>query len=186
MSATQIEGLSSFTNPEGYVNKGRLPLPENFDTRRFVGKWTKKGPSVQIAKQPERIPSEKMEATGWQIWSDPKTKQICSRTLSTGVFILMFRPRVLQTAINKLYGNASRRRMVQEAEGKTVAGQIKTDSGIFTQDVLSKIPGLSREGDPFETAVPFNDLTPTAVEEPVQAVATTQIKNRIQTIESEE
>lgn len=180
-----IEGLTAFTSPQGYVNRGRLPLPETFDSKRFVGKWVKKGPSIQIAKQPEPIPSENVVANGWQVWSDSKN-QICQRTLSTGIFILMFRPRVLQTAINKLYGNASRRRMVQEAEGKTVAGQTKTDSGIFTQDVLNKIPGLNREGSPFETNVPFNDLATVEVEESVQAKATTQITKSKQTIESED
>lgn len=165
-----IEGLTAYTAPAGTVQKGRLSLPPEFNSNQFVGKWVKQGPSVAMAKQRVPIPSESVVADGWAVWED-KNKKPCIRTISSGAFILMFRPRVLQEAINKIHGNQSRKRMLDEAQGKTVTsldGGLNGDRGMLTPDKLATIPGL-RESEPtFEGDVRLNSVVESP--EPVQAV----------------
>ncbi len=164
-----IEGLTAYTAPAGSVQKGRFMMPPEFP-KHLVGKWVKQGPSVTMARQPVPIPSEGVVASGWETWLD-KQKKPCVRTVASGAFILMFRPRVLQTAINKIHGNQSRKRMIDEAQGKTVTsvdgGQV-SDRGVLTRDVLNQIPGLRENDQAFEGSVQLNDLTPEPTA-PVQA-----------------
>lgn len=87
----------------------------------------------------------------------------------------MFRPKSLQGAIQKIYGNESRKRMFQEVSGQTVAGEVNQDTGILTNSVLSRVPGLEREEvEPLD--IEFNQI----VEEPktASAVATTRTKEK--------
>ena len=138
-----IEGLTQVTGPSK-VNRGHLQLPDDFDETKFVGFWAKRGSIANKAKQDEILGGSGVKAQGWNVWKSARG-QLCQRTLSSGVYVLMFRPKSLQQAVQKIYGNESRRRMLQEAMGETVAGEAVTDTVVLTDKVLSQIPGLGRE-----------------------------------------
>lgn len=172
-----IEGLEAVTSPVN-VNKGHLEMPVEFDQNRFVGAWFKRGPQANKMRQPEVLGGAQIKAAGWSVWKDSKGRT-CQRSLSSGVYILMFRPKNLQQAIQKIYGNESRRRMVQEASGQTVAGDINQDSGILTNSVLSRMPGLERdEVEPLN--IEFNQIgnEDDAATKVATAVATTKGKTK--------
>lgn len=173
--AHAIEGLETFDAPTDFVDKGPLSLPEGFDSKLFVGKWVKQGAEVHKAGQSERFPLAGVQAKGWEVWKGPRGA-ICKRALSSGTFVLMFRPRILQQAVNKLYGNNSRLRMMQEANGETVGAEPIQDRGILTNSTLSQIPGLGREGaEPLQ--VPLQEIET----RPVVARASSRIKPKTKT-----
>lgn len=164
-----ISGLHEFTKPEGFVEKGSLTLPSDFDSRKFVGKWVEKTEaSINRARQFQRLPSEGVKADGWEVWKD-NAKKPCLRPMGNKQYVLMFRSKPLQVAINKLCGNASRRRMMQEAEGEVIHGEDGTpinDTGMLTRKRLERIQGLNAERaeTPFEKPLHFNDVTESSEE----------------------
>lgn len=150
-----VEGISEIKGPR-QVNKGHLAMPADFDGNRYVGNWAKQGSIANKAKQPETLGGSNLRADGWQTWKDTRG-HVCKRSLSSGAYILLFRPKILQVAIQKIYGNESRSRMLQEANGETVGGQAVEDFGVLTEAALSSIPGLGREErEPLN--VPFNQV----------------------------
>lgn len=152
-----IEGLSQATGPQNMNRlRGRLDLPPEFDEKRHVANWVKKGPDVTKAQEKMLIPGSRgtLSADGWAVWKHPKTKQNHTRTLGTGVYVLMFRPKALQTVIQRMAGNVSKDRMLNEANGKTIGGNQLQDSGILTSERLN--PVLGPESEPLE--VPMNPV----------------------------
>lgn len=150
-----IEGLSQATGPQNFNRmRGRLDLPAEFDNRRYAAKWVKKGPDVSKARESQLIPGSNgtLSAQGWEPWKHPKTKQSHTRTLGVGVYVLMCRPLALQKVVQGMAGNVSKTRMLNEANGKTIAGVQLNDSGVLTSESLD--PVLGREGEPLE--VPLN------------------------------
>lgn len=160
-------GITEYTAPSGSVVKGALELPKEFDSRRFVAKWAVQGSGVERAKEPEIIASEGKQIIGWQVWLDSR-KQPVRRNLSGKVFYLMFRPKNIQQAVNKLYGNVSRKRMVTEGEGQTIAGERNTDTGMLNNKRLSR----EGENQTFEGQVPINEITQEETVVAVEATAT--------------
>lgn len=153
-----IEGLSKATGPANSNRlRGRLDMPSDFDSKRYVGRWVKKGPDVTKAQEKQAIPGSKgsLMAAGWAPWKHPVTKQNHTRTLSSGVYILMFRPLALQKIIQASNGNLSKERMMNEASGRTVAGQLSGDPGILPTDRL--VPMLGQEEGP-PLYVPMNPV----------------------------
>ena len=160
-------GISTYESPAGHVNKGALELPKDFDSARHAAKWVKNGAGVQRAQEPEIIASEGVQVVPWAVWQS-KTKQICKRILASGVFILMFRPKNIQQAANKIYGNVSRKRMVTEGEGHTIGGERNSDTGMLNNS------RLSREGENrvFEGQIQINKITQEDTTISTEAVAT--------------
>lgn len=162
MSATQqIEGLTEWDGKAGETNKGKFPLPPEFDRNKHVGKWVKNDHSIHTAKEAEIIRSEGVQAAGWAVWKHPKTNKPCIRTVTSGGYCLMFRPKVLQQAINAAYGNASKRRMIQEAEGETLSvGTLEsgTTNGMLTKKILDAVSGQRGTDSAFEGNVVLNSL----------------------------
>lgn len=117
-----IEGLQALEGPISVINEGQLQLPPEFDKTKLAGKWEKDGPHVLKAQQNEIIASARVQAKGWTVWLD-SAKKPCKRTLGSGTFILMYRPRQLQDAVNALHGNTSRMRLSDEVLGSTIQGQ---------------------------------------------------------------
>lgn len=163
MSQTVL-GIEKFTAGAGFVDRGRFPLPTGFDSRQFSAKWVEHGPKVSMAQEREIIQSEGVTVPGWQVWKDKNGKP-CFRTISKGAFVLMFQPKALRQAINKLRGNQSRRRMVKEAVGETVSANPQDDKGVLSAKRLQEI-GIERTGEPaFEGDVKMNDLSSGVAEE---------------------
>jgi hypothetical protein len=163
MSATVL-GIEKFTAPSGFVNRGRFSLPPEFDSQKFSAKWVEHGPKVVMAQDKEVIQSEGVRVPGWAVWKDSKGKP-CLRTVSKGAFVLMFQPKALRQAINKIRGNQSRRRMVKEAKGETVTANPQDDKGVLSAQKLQEM-GIESSSEPaFEGDVTFNDLSSEAAEE---------------------
>lgn len=150
-----LERIDS-SNPSSY--KGQLDLPNEFDSRQFVANWVARR-SVEAKKRKETIRSENLRADGWQVWKD-KGGKACIRNLGTGPFVLMFRPKALQQALNKAYGNVSIRRMQGEANGDTVGGSGIDDGGMLSNKVLNQIQKLNKERTdaPIEAPIALNDV----------------------------
>lgn len=160
-----IEGLTTWDGKAGEVNKGSFPLPPEFDRNKHSGQWVKNNHRVNRAKEPEIIRSEGVVADGWAVWKHPKNQKPCIRTVNSGAFILMFRPKALQTAVNAAYGNVSKRRMIQEAEGETLSvGTLEsgTTQGMLPKRILDAVSGQRGNVEPaFEGNVAFNQLQET-------------------------
>ncbi len=168
-------GISEYTSPAGKVNKGALELPKDFETTRYAAKWAKQGAGVSRAMEPEIVASEGKQICPWTVWKNAQD-QICRRQLASGVFILMVRPKNVQQAANKLYGNVSRRRMVTEGEGHTIGGERNSDTGMLSN------ARLSREGEnrTFEGQIPLNEITAEDTAIATEAVATTDADTILQ------
>lgn len=165
-----IEGITQITGPRNLSQiRGHLQLPSGFPEKQFACKWTKVGAAVERDSEPEMIAgTSDIQADGWKVWRDPKTKKPCERALGNGKYILMVRPRALQTALQKIYGNMSKDRMEAEYRGETVAGEPVQDSGIFGYDALKRIPGLGSE-EANVLKVPRNPVGPLAEETSIKA-----------------
>lgn len=142
-----IQGLESYDAPDSILHEGHLPLPVEFDRTQFAGKWVFEGPNVEKAKSSEVIPSARMRAAGWSVWLDPKTKKECKRALNKTACILMFRPKELQKAINKLYANASRRRLIDELDGASTTRAMAGGSGLLDKEQLDRVGDRERDED---------------------------------------
>lgn len=167
-----IEGLSRAVGPQNFNQlRGRLDLPAAFDNKRFAAKWVKKGPDVTKARESSLIAGSKgtLTAAGWEVWKDPKTKQAHTRTLGNGVYVLLHRPMALQRVIQRMAGNVSKDRMVNEANGKTIAGAQLQDGGILPSERLNGV--LGTEGEPL--VVPMNP-----VDEDLQRATAVKVASR--------
>jgi hypothetical protein len=158
-----VEGLTTWDGKVGEVNKGSFPPPPEFDRNRFSGKWVKNNHQVSRAQESEVIRSEGVVAAGWGVWKNPKTQKPCIRTVNSGAYILMFRPKTLQQAVNAAYGNVSKKRMIQEAEGETLSvGTLEsgTTQGMLTKKTLDAVAGNRGNAESsFEGQVVLNSLT---------------------------
>lgn len=138
-----MEGLTQ-TTEIAKVNKGHLAPPPQFDDVKFVGKWVKQGPAVVQAGQPQFLEGN-FKVAGWQVWKHQGKP--CVRGLSSGLFILMYRPKELQNAVSAICGNISRAKIMREQNGESVAGDQNSDRGILTPDRLAL---LESPGQPLE------------------------------------
>jgi len=143
------------------VNKGELEPPPGFEPHKFVGKWAKKGNGVQKAQQPQRLGNGQV-ADGWVVFKG-KGGRICQKSLSSGVYVFMVRPKGLQKAVNAIHGNMSKERLIREHRGETIEGEAAQPFGMLTNEKLSRVfPSEAPE----ELQIPLNQ-----VEEPETASA---------------
>lgn len=170
-----IEGLTRIEGPSGAANRmagSKFALPPGFDTSKYASAWIEEGPQVQEAMQEVYLESEGVKAQGWQIFKIMKPKKVsdekdekskpemvpCTRAIGKAVYVLMYRPKKLQQALNIIYANQSRRLVQQEIRGDTVAANESGDPGIITAAELSK---FSKEATD-EDGVPYLKTTPLA------------------------
>lgn len=168
-----IQGIALAEGPlNSNKNRGRLDLPPDFPTGRYSCKWVKRGPSAIKAQQKESIVIDRRvyNVDGWSVYKHPVTKKFHTRTLGNGQYLLMVRPLQLQTTLQRLNGNASRKKMESEVVGETVGGKSNDDYGMLTHKILARIPGLGEEGSSPERIV-YNDL----VDEETQAPNTVKV-----------
>lgn len=152
-----ISGIQSLSGPADLNRlRGKLDLPKGFPILRYAGKWVKKGTGVDKARQPQILTGVGMVAEGWQPYKDSK-KQLHVRTLDSGTYVLMIRPRAIQNAVNKLFGNVSKKRMAMEANGQTVAGEQNLDYGVLDTQKLNQIAAFRQDGMD-ETKVEMNKI----------------------------
>jgi hypothetical protein len=156
MSKYNIEGIRE-DKSLAQVSKGLLTPPPQFDKTKFVGKWAKKGAGVEKSRLPQQLEAG-VTADGWVVWRNPTTNKPYSVTLSDGLYFLLCRPRSLQRAVNAIYGNISRKRLIAEQTGETVNGN-NAESGMLSDKILSQVQGLS-DGKTESIPLKFNEIEP--------------------------
>lgn len=160
--ALNVEGIKLAKGPVDLNrSRGRLDLPPEFPQGRYACQWVKKGVNVDRARQHEHVTIEGTVyvADGWEVWLNPATKKPHTRTLASGVYVLLVRPIKLQQTLQRISANVSRNAIRGEIQGETIAGDVNSDSGMLTDDILAKVPGLGREGDVARVLPPINPLT---------------------------
>jgi len=134
---------------------GPLSLPIGFDRKKWAPKWVKVGPSVQAASEREWMPGASATADGWEVWrnSEGKPQKVA---LLSGEHILLCRSRVVQDAVNAIYGNVGKSRLRQERTGETIAGAAPSDPGQLSDARIAKVAGKEEqeEGDIAMNPVP--------------------------------
>jgi hypothetical protein len=129
---------------------GIFTLPSDFDKVLYSAQWITKGPAVDAAKMPQPIVGTNYGAEGWAVWQYPKGHKLAGRPAEvatrSGVYILMFRPLSVQEGVNALYGNVSKKHLLREQSGETIAGQAVIDPGILSDSRIRAATGITEFG----------------------------------------
>lgn len=170
----QIEGLTR-TVEAAKINKGHLTPPPEFDSKKYAGKWVKHaGGNIEKAQQETILDAGALgryTVAGWQIFRHKG--QVTKRSLSDGQYILMFRPRELQSAVAAICGNISKARIIKEHSGETIQGEQRLDQGMLDPMRLQMLEPNPNEPD---LAFQFNKIKP--LNEAGAAQATAQPKHK--------
>lgn len=134
------------------ANRSKLLKPKEFDARQYVAKWAPEGAMCEAAQEPQiLIPGQGYVVDGWTVWTYPKghkeAGKPCIRPLGSGKLVLMFRPKILQAAVNAIHGNLSKERTIAEQQGRTVQGQTVPIGLLSEQKLRGYDPGADAEGD---------------------------------------
>lgn len=163
---TGIEGLTRLTVGES-VNRlagSKFALPPNFPSNTHASQWVEDGPAVLEAKQFEYLPGN-VKAAGWDVWlQDPNAHKLVkdeddglssknkgklvpyTRAIGKRVYVLMWRPKALQSAVRKIYADESRRRTGQVLDGDVNPVASSDDPhGLITNSQLNRYGGKERD-----------------------------------------
>lgn len=152
-----IDGIRDNTE-HAKANSGQLQLPPTFDKKKYAAKWVEEGVHVEQATQPQILTPSRV-ADGWQVWKH--AGKTCRRALGKARYVLMFRPKALQVAINAIFGNLSREKIVQEHSGQTrqkPEDENFSDAGMLSSAILDKIENPN--GQVESLALQFNQIQP--------------------------
>lgn len=154
-------------------NSHELGIPEgkDYDLRNWAFKWCEEGERAKEAQQSQTlIPGYVIQ--GWTVvkYTDGEDKgEVVKKILKSGkVLVLMRRPRVLQKAVDAIYGNISKHRTQDEQEGKTVTGangERIDRRGMLTNEQLERdaayqTPIYGANGLTFNNTQPASESTP--------------------------
>lgn len=168
-----IEGLTQLTGPttDGRMRNSKFALPLTFDVRANASKWVEDGPEVAEAAQPQIMEHCNMEARGWQVFRGLDTEATkraneelnkdakpgekpkiappvlapVIRVVGKRKFILLFRPKALQAAVNELYARQSRTLVNRELLGESASANPAGDAGILTNRDLRQAGAMAGE-----------------------------------------
>ncbi len=132
--------IEMLRGPASSQTAGMFSLPTCFKTEKFAAQWSKVGPDADKAMEKQHIIGTNLTADGWQIYRD-KDKKPVKRASQNGDYVLMFRPKEIQNAVNAIYGNVGYERMVQEKKGETVGGVPVSDFGMLNEAAIVKATG---------------------------------------------
>lgn len=165
---SNIEGLTELSagiaqNP---LAGSKFALPPGFDASRFASMWAEEGPNVIEMQQPTVLVSAGVQAAGWQVYKQLKnpanakkedelplenrpkpTMERVVRVVGKTTFVLMFRPKALQQAVNVIHANESRSMVSREVHGETNAANEANDRGILTSADMARNKRVFREED---------------------------------------
>jgi len=176
-----VEGLTELSGPRRQRLAGsKFALPPGFDSKKFSSKWVERGPGVQEAEQPTVLEFANVQAQGWTVYktidstytppepeveegegeAKPKRKAAprmvpFTRAVGKAVYVLMFRPKALQVAVNALYAGQSRAIVDRELLGHTNAVNEGNDPGMLTAaDLRNRSRDLGDEPEGYIPARP--------------------------------
>ena len=124
---------------------GKFDLPLDFDTKAHAAEWVNKK-DVEGMRGRQRLMGIPATADGWTVWKD-KNGKICEVDTREGKWTLMYRPKVIQQAVNVLYGNLGKENARFEQEGASVAGSALQDPGMLPE---KRLRGLGLAPDELE------------------------------------
>ncbi len=137
-------GIQMLSTPTSDVDAGIFNLPPSLDTKKFAVQWKLKGLEVDKAMQRQSLLGTRLSADGWEVYK-VEGKPVM-RAATKGEYVLMFRPREVQDAVNAVYGNVGLERMTDHLRGATTGG-VPLESGILTAAEVAKVTGERAEQD---------------------------------------
>jgi len=139
-----MDGITLISGPNK-TNAGPFNLPAKFDGRIHAARWAEKGAEVEYNQQPQQIIGTRYQSNGWSVWLDPdKQKKPYEVKVASGkTYVLMFRDKALNSEVNKIYGDVSKRAINQELAG---ASRPKTPDGHVLPGMLTDAELASLEG----------------------------------------
>lgn len=184
---SNIEGLSALSagvaqNP---LAGSKFALPPGFDATRFASMWAEEGANVIEMQQPTILASAGVQAAGWQVYKQLKVVHNAKklddmppedrpkpamervvRVVGKTTFVLMFRPKALQQAVNIIHANESRAMVSREVEGETNTANESGDRGILTSADMARNKRVFREedGEGYLRTTPLSTTPEQAVE----------------------
>jgi hypothetical protein len=141
-------GIRLVQTPNSEVDAGVFALPISFDRKEWAAKWVKEGHEVDAAKQPQSIPGSRLVADGWQVFLEGNKP--VKRSCTSGVFLLMKRPKVVQQSVNAICGNIGKERTMAQLGGAKTSGGIElpaAESGSLSDIDIARQTGSRREND---------------------------------------
>lgn len=133
-------GIEFMSGPTQEVSAGIFSLPTEFDREKHAAQWSKVGADANKAIERQHLIGTKLTADGWSIYKDQE-KKVVKRQAANGEYVLMFRPKEIQNAVNAIYGNVGLERMAQEKVGQTTGGVPITDPGLLNEATILKATG---------------------------------------------
>lgn len=181
-----VEGLTALDASEhrNPLSNSKFALPPGFPAHQCASKWELEGNSVIEAQQPTVLEGAGVKAAGWAVYmqivpgqrivtdeekpkeGEPKKpafvpkREVVKRVVGKNTYVLMFRPKKLQAAVNAIHGNTSRRIVVSELRGETNAANTSGDRGILTNEQLVRAMKKAG-GDPDGDTLPPEYMLPT-------------------------
>lgn len=167
-----IAGLSKLEGPSiDLRNTGsKFVLPPSFDPKKWSAKWVPDGPEVIEAQQEQILEFAGVKAQGWSVFKvmkpgqklasakkgegdaeakdDEKSKPEMipyTRAVGKTIYVLMYRPKSLQTAINAMYANQSTDLVNGELQGVTSQVNEGEDPGILTNADLRRAQRMEED-----------------------------------------
>lgn len=154
-----IEGLTALTVDQDLTRMtgSKFALPPTFPTQSLASKWVVDGMEVIEAGQPQVLSHANCQAQGWTPFmvvdieatkAQPVPKQIAgkdpvavpapvmtpfSRVIGGKKYVLLFRPKALQRAINNIYADQSR-----SLVNRDLLGENTPEEGLITNAELRK------------------------------------------------
>ena len=146
-------GIEMLKQPASEVDAGIFNLPSNFSTAKYAAQWKLKGMEVEKATGRQSLIGTRLTADGWEVYKEKGVP--VTRFTAKGEYVLMFRPREVQDAVNAIYGNVGYERMVAHKKNETTGG-VPIESEILTEADIARVAGERSEGD---GEVVFNKVT---------------------------
>lgn len=155
-----VEGLTRLSVGEAVsrLSGSKFALPPHFPSRHYASKWVEEGPAVLEAQQFEYLPGA-VKAKGWDVWlQDSNTGKVTeekkaptklvsfTRVVGKRTYVLMCRPKALQTAVRGIYADQSRQRTGQVINGEVnPVANAEDPNGIITEHQLNRYAGRERD-----------------------------------------
>jgi hypothetical protein len=167
-NVANVPGLVALSQDErsAVFSGGQFALPAGFDSTKYASRWVLDGPSVEEAKQDEVLSFAGVKAAGWQVYKvlkAPTEEEVekakkesknltprtvpCLRAVGRNTYVLMFRPKELQKAVNQIYANQSRAMVNAEVDGETSAANVSDDPGILTNADMRRFDGRFQDAE---------------------------------------
>lgn len=149
--AGAIKGITLRKGPAAQkADAGMFNLPHQFDSTKYASRWQEEGNPTEMDRQPEYIKGTPFVAEGWEIWKYPPDAGLKANSPATVIlpkkkYVLLFRPRSVQDGVNALYGNVSKRHLVQEHSGQTIGMQPVADTGMLAPAAIDRHSGGLKE-----------------------------------------